>query len=317
MKRFDRPRFEALARLLRQHLAAGGESTLADAYELARRALGDGLGVLDMAVLLSRAVRSLPPGERPEPQRIESFLLECLSPFELAHRGAREAGNALRALGERREAHMREVAHALHDEAGQLLAAVHLALEELRPHLVAGGEPLLERATQLLVRTEDEIRRLARELRPLVLDDLGLVPALRQLAEGVAHRTGLQVSVAEGFRNRLPRAIELSLYRAAQEALSNVLRHAGARHVRLELEQAGDVIELRIRDDGRGFDTKRIGTGRRTHGLGLRGMQERAQALGGRLEVSSQPGNGSEIRMTLPLEGSHVQNGADPHPARG
>jgi signal transduction histidine kinase len=181
---------------------------------------------------------------------------------------------------------------------------------------VDGAEPLLARATQLLVCTEDEIRRLARELRPLVLDDLGLVPALRQLAEGVTHRTGIQVKVEEGFRSRLPRAIELSLYRSAQEALSNVMRHAGARHVRLELEQAEDRIELRIRDDGCGFDTKRIGTGRRTPGLGLRGMQERAQALGGRLEVSSQPGNGSEIRMTLPVEGSHVQNGADPHPAR-
>src|SRR5438128_986513 len=173
---------ERSVQTLRQHLEDGDEISLHEAYEFGREALAGGVGVMDMAMLLWRVARdqlreASAAGEERH-ARIENFLLECLSPFEMAHRGAREANEALRCLDERREDQARHIARELHDQAGQLLASVHLALGDLRPHLASGGETGLARIAGLLDAVEDEIRRISHELRPLVLDDLGLLPAL-------------------------------------------------------------------------------------------------------------------------------------------
>src|SRR5262249_21253082 len=125
------------AAALREHLAGGGEGVLRRAYELGREAMADGLGVLEMAVLLHRAqLAAGPPGRTlaDRTQRaaaMEEFFLECLSPFEMAHRGVWEANSALRRLNEMLEEVAKRIAHSLHDEAGQLLASVYVALEEL------------------------------------------------------------------------------------------------------------------------------------------------------------------------------------------
>src|SRR5207244_7478010 len=132
------------------------------AYEFGRTALAEGAGVLDMAVVLWRAALATrvptPGGAKALHHRLETFLLECLSPFEMAHRGTREANEALRYLDERREEQARRIAQELHDEAGQLLAAVHLALDRAARHTAPEGVEPLAQAVDMLRKAEDELR---------------------------------------------------------------------------------------------------------------------------------------------------------------
>ena len=294
------------AQVLRHHLETSNEGSLSQAYEFGRWALGRGLGVLDMAMLLSHAVmHSGLAGDGRAARPFESFVLECLSPFEMAHRGAREANEALRRLDERREAHVRTIARELHDETGQLIATLHLALELMRSHLDPGGSAQLDRAFGLLRRVEEEIRRLAHELRPTVLDDLGLAPALRFLGDGVSRRTGIAVTVEGATGGRLPPEVETALYRATQEALTNVVRHAGATRASVVVERGRDDIRCRIRDDGRGFDPAAVAARGGCRGIGLEGVRERVVQLGGTLEVRSGPGRGTELALRIPLEVRH------------
>src|SRR5437773_4835399 len=210
------------AQSLRRHLAKGDEHSLQDAYELGRAALAGGIGVMDLSLALWRAAlemtRSGVGRHDLFSPRVEGFLLECLSPFEMAQSGAREANAALRLIDERREEHMRTISRELHDQAGQMLAVVHLGLDGVRPHLNRGGVAPLARVEGLLQQVEEEIRRLSHELSPAILEDLGLVPALRVLGEGVARRCSLAIRVTGSTDGRLPRAVEAAVYRAVQEA---------------------------------------------------------------------------------------------------
>ena len=294
------------ARALRRHLEAGDEATLNEAYELGRSALAEGLGVLEMALVLARAGAFVcAPGDPGASGRLEAFLLECLSPFEMAHRGAREASEALRRMDERREQHLRAVARELHDQAGQLVATLHVALEGLRPRLVPGGGEHLERAFGLLRQVEDEIRRLAHELRPVILDDLGLMPALRLLGDGMARRWGVAVTIEGSTRGRLPPEVETALYRVAQEALANVGRHSRACGASVELERTDREVVCRIRDDGQGFEPAVVLARGRRRGIGLEGIRERITRLGGALEIRSRPARGTDLVMRIPLEVAH------------
>jgi signal transduction histidine kinase len=295
------------ARALSSLLSGGGEDALHSAYELGREALEAGLGVIDMAAIAqaacARAAAAGAAGPGPGASEAAMFLLECLSPFELAHRGAREANAALRRIQEVREEEVRRLAHEIHDQSGQMLAVVHLALNSVTPHLSSGGVSELERARARLRDVESQLRRISHELRPTMLDDLGLIPALRFLSEGVASRSGLNVRV-EGFLNeRLPPAGETAFYRVAQEALRNVVRHARASTVTLRVETADDAVSLRIRDDGVGFDSGAAAAAPSGPGLGLIGMRERIAALNGCFELRSAPGSGTELCVALPAGG--------------
>jgi signal transduction histidine kinase len=296
------------ARLLNRHLESGDERTLLAAYELGREALAEGVGILDLALPLWRAARTALHARDEDggrfTQRLESFVMECLSPFEMAHRGAREANEALRRSDERREEQARRIARELHDEAGQLLAAVHLALERARRHVAPAGREAMTEAVDLLGRAGDELRRLAHELRPVVLDDLGLMPALRFLGEGVAQRSGVAVGVT-GSEERLPAAVETAIYRAAQEALNNVSRHARASRASIEVLSTEREVLCRIQDDGCGFNPERVLARGAGSGLGLNGLRERVAGVGGTLEISSQPGRGTELVIRIPLEVCH------------
>src|SRR5207245_1571789 len=202
----------------------------------------------------------------------EAFLLECLSPFEMAHRGAREANEALRHLDARREEQARSIARELHDEAAQLLAAAQPSLEALRPHLAPGGLPHLGRAIEVLEKAGEELRRIAHELRPSVLDDFGLMPALRQLAEGVGQRAGLVIQVMGTLDERLPPRVETALYRVAQEGLNNIVRHARASHATVEVARTPAEVVCSIRDDGRGYDPAAPPERPEARGFGLEGI---------------------------------------------
>lgn len=209
---------------------------------------------------------------------------------------------ALRRLNETLEQESRRIAHALHDQAGQLLAAVDIALDEFAHELPPSAQPHLQEVKGLLDQIETQLRHLSHELRPTILDDLGLVPALEFLAEGVSARTGLAVTVDGPTTGRLPLAIETALYRTVQEALTNVTKHAQAKCVSVQIMREDRRLRCTIRDDGIGFDVSAVLARKGERGLGLIGIRERLDALGGRLRITSAPGQGTELAITIPLE---------------
>jgi two-component system NarL family sensor kinase len=278
--------------VLHRYLARGEELALLDAYELGRNALNDGLGVLQMAAIHTRAIATTltgPAAHTPEVQlAAETFFVEALSPFEMAHRAYRDSNTMLRRLNDVLEGQAKRIAYALHNEAGQLLASVHFAL--------AAGN--MDAVRELLVEMETRLRSLSHELRPPVLDDLGLAAALDLLADTVSKRWGVPVAVQVKTETRLPASIENTLYRIVQEALINVGKHADATSAKVFLRQRDQMIACSIRDDGVGFDMSD------THrpGLGLTEIRERVAALGGAVRLQRNGDRETELRIVIPLE---------------
>lgn len=206
-----------------------------------------------------------------------------------------------RQLNERLEEEVRRIAHAIHDEGGQLLGSLHLALEEFARGLPRGANARLAPVRKLLFEIEQQLRHLSHELRPTILDDLGLLPALEFLADRVSKRSGLVITVQGELGDPLPPATATGLYRSVQEALTNVMRHAQATHVHVEVLQDDGVIKCTTRDDGVGFDVPAVLSRRGDRGLGLIGIRERVAALGGTLTIRSAPGQGTELLITIPV----------------
>jgi two-component system sensor histidine kinase UhpB len=288
------------------YLDGGGEAALERAYQLGRKALDEGLGILDVTAMyhqiLARLVRSKRSADQKAAavEKSASFFVESLSPFEMVHRGYQEAQRSLLRMNEMMELEAKRIAHALHDESGQLLVALRIDLNQLERDL---SPPLRKRLRPVLRRLdeiEEQLRRLSHELRPTILDDLGLCPALAFLAEGVAQRTGLEIRVEGSTKGRLPVPVETALYRVVQEALTNVMRHAKARRVTIALAPEGKVLRCLIEDDGVGFDPSRVPAS--GNGLGLRGIDERLKALGGSLEIRSSPSQGTRLRVEVPVK---------------
>jgi signal transduction histidine kinase len=207
---------------------------------------------------------------------------------------------ALQRLNETLEEHARRIAHALHDDAGQLIVSALIVLDDLRDDLPPPAGDRVQKVAELLRRLEERIRHLARELRPTILDDLGLRPALEFLAGGFAGRAGLDVHVDVPVPERLPPVIETAVYRVVQEALTNVVRHAAATYVVVSVRREGDQLHCRIRDNGTGFDVAAV-LSAPARGLGLLGICERVAASGGGLRISSAPGEGTELVATIPV----------------
>jgi signal transduction histidine kinase len=288
---------------LRKYLDDPSEAQRSKAYELGRHGLADGLGVLDIAAAhygaLQRALSTHARRAIPEAviRAANEFFTECLSPFEMSHRGAREGARAWQRLNEALENEAKRIAHALHDEAGQLLASVHFAIAEMADELPPQSRARLQEVKALLNRIEAELRSLSHELRPIVLDRLGLLPALQFLAESVTRRAGIPITVKGGEPGRLPPVVEITLYRIVQEALNNVLKHARASSASIELEVGPKRVSCTIRDNGVGFAAERI---QHSDGLGLAGIRERLNALGGSLHFASRPKRGTELRAEVP-----------------
>ena len=298
--------------LLREYADGGGETALGKAYELGRRALAEQLSLVEMASLHHQAVLAVVRGAETEKRREEllrasaEFLAECLSPYEMAHRGFQDAVKALRQLNETLEEEIKRIAYSVHDEAGQLLVAVHLALAEVTPELPEPQQVRIERIKELLNQVEKHLRRYSHELRPTILDDLGWIPAVRFLAEGISKRAGLPIHIDAETSGRLPGPIETTLYRIVQEALTNVAKHANATNVWIRARRENLMINCSIRDNGGGFDSSRTSGTPGGRGLGLIAMQERVSAIGGTLRIQSSKGNGTELSIRIPLEGEHA-----------
>jgi signal transduction histidine kinase len=222
---------------------------------------------------------------------------------------ARRNEEMLRALTHRvvqvQEAERGRVALELHDNITQLLCAIVARWATLANKLPARekasrGEVM--KLSEMLGRTVEEVQRIARNLRPSILDELGLVPALRATCAEFAHRTGVSLRLAcKPLTARLPAEGELALYRILQKALENVEKHARARHVTVSLRQRA-FVQLTINDDGVGFDpehheARRKGKG----GLGLLSMRERATYVGGVFKIKSVRGTGTVIEVLIPL----------------
>lgn len=193
------------------------------------------------------------------------------------------------------------VARELHDGISQLLVGVRFALDTARRRLASGdarAAETLDRGMESLGTAIQEVRRISRDLRPGVLDDLGLGPAIKQLAEELGARSDITVNFSTvPFRNRLDEVAKTALYRVAQEALMNVERHSGARNVTIEVRGTRRGAMLRIADDGCGLPQPRRGE---RQGLGLRNMQERIEQLDGTLRILSSPA-GTMIEAIVPL----------------
>ena len=206
-----------------------------------------------------------------------------------------------RRLLEVQEEERRHLARELHDEFGQLLATITLHVHTARHLAAESAHSTLDECMGLLQRAGEQVRSLALELRPAMLESAGLDVTLRWLAERHQQRTGVAAAVV-GHVNSVPGPMAIACFRVTQEALTNVARHARAQRVWIDLRRTDRVVELVIRDDGVGFDVAEVLQEAPARGqLGLFGMRERAQILGGSLDFDSQPGKGTRIRLSLPL----------------
>jgi PAS domain S-box-containing protein len=206
---------------------------------------------------------------------------------------------------EAQESERLRVARELHDGVNQVIASVKMRLRKVESHvgtLNPAAREILERCDNLLVQALEENRRIAHNLRPSDLDELGLAAACRNFCKEIQARTNLTVKCnIAPLGQRLPPAVELNLFRIVQESLTNIEKHAQARKVQLRLSFRGDSVVLKIRDDGRGFVPQRSKARRgKGHGIGLTNMRERALSLGGACEVLSTPENGTTISVRIP-----------------
>lgn len=200
------------------------------------------------------------------------------------------------------EEERRRIARELHDDTAQVLFAQLLAVGALKEQADPATRAVGEQLESMTVDAIEGVRRLALELRPPALDDLGLEEAVGSLANRFTEATGIPVHYqARGFRTRISPDAELVLYRVAQEALANARKHAQPSTVTIQLERPGDVAIIMITDDGRGFSqTSQTGAMVRTSGLGLFGMHERVSLVGGTLVITSGPSMGTTIRASVP-----------------
>jgi signal transduction histidine kinase len=232
----------------------------------------------------------------------EIFAARAAVAVDLSQRVARDT---VRRVIEAQELERRRLARELHDETGQALTSILLGLKAIRS--AATDEDAARAETdvrELVVQALQDVRRLAVELRPSALDDFGLVAALERLATTFAERSGIPAAVESTLsEQRLPPELETVLYRLVQEALTNVVKHAGAERVSILVTQSDGGVRAVVEDDGQGFSPGEV----RVDALGLVGMRERLALLGGTLSVESEPGAGTAVVADIPL--TAVDNG--------
>ena len=224
----------------------------------------------------------------------EIFAARAAVAVDLSQRVARDT---LRRVLDAQELERRRLALELHDETGQALTSILLGLTAVRDAPDAEAARAAEAdLRELVVSALQNVRSLAVELRPSTLDDFGLVPALERLGSNLAERSGLDVSVDVSLPDRLAPDAETTLYRFVQEALTNVVKHADAKHVHVVLSRREGGVNALVEDDGKGFEPRHA----RSDGLGLVGMRERLALLGGTLAIESKPGGGTSLLAFVP-----------------
>jgi signal transduction histidine kinase len=224
----------------------------------------------------------------------ETFANRASVAIDLSQRVERDA---MRRTVAAQEVERRRLARELHDETGQALTSILLGLGSLEDSLEDDtARAAVKNVRDLVVSTLQSVRQLAVELRPKVLDDFGLVPALERLTETLVEQSDLEIEFLSRIDDRLPEEVETALYRIVQEALTNVVKHANARQVSIVLARNDRVVTALIEDDGRGFDPAATREG----GFGLEGMRERVALLGGTLKVESRKNAGTTLKVEVP-----------------
>lgn len=210
------------------------------------------------------------------------------------------------------EAERRRIARDLHDEVGQTLTSLLIGFRTITD--AESLEAARTRSLELRETTStllDDIKRLARGLRPSVLDDLGLVPALERLTLDISRVHDVEVSLETSglTANRLPEVVEVTVYRIVQESLNNTVKHAQARTARVSVTRTGNELVVTVQDDGHGFAAQPTQKLMADGHLGLAGMRERAALLGGSLNIESKPDAGTLVRACLPItkDNSHLR----------
>jgi two-component system sensor histidine kinase UhpB len=252
---------------------------------------------------LMRRVDPLRPGRRLSVGGPESEVTELTRAFnDMLDRLEDERRDSARRALAAQEAERRRVATELHDEVGQTLTAVMLELDRMARAAPAEMQQELAYARETAAASLEDVRRIARRLRPEALDDLGLVSALINLCERIEQATGVTVERRlDRSLQKLSGEAELVIYRIAQESITNAVRHSGATRIELALESNGSGVRLCIADDGEGFDAARQGG----EG-GIRGMRERALLIGARLDIGAAPAGGTRVVLHVDAEGSGV-----------
>lgn len=203
-----------------------------------------------------------------------------------------------------REDERRRIARELHDETAQLLTALRLSLERLSLISPAASRAEIQKTIDLCQQAEDAVDKLIHDLRPALIDELGLVEAIKSQAEVRLGDAGIALNFeVKGIERRLPDDSEVALYRVVQEGVNNIVKHAGAGNVEIQLTFTRDELVASIEDDGCGFD---VGS-TKTCGLGLSGMKERIGLIGGSLSIASAPGIGTRLKVTAPLAAERVK----------
>jgi signal transduction histidine kinase len=199
------------------------------------------------------------------------------------------------------------ISRELHDQIAQTLTGINIQLATLKAEAmvnVKGLQKKITRTQRMVEKSVDIVHRFARELRPTVLDDLGLIPALHSYMKGFTRRTGIHIHFRTFSSSRIEQLNNTTrtvFYRVAQEALTNVARHAHASRVEVNFEKHPNAICLKIKDDGKSFQAQRVMHSKRNTRLGLIGMRERLEMVGGSFSVESAPGKGTTVRAQIPL----------------
>jgi two-component system sensor histidine kinase UhpB len=254
------------------------------------------LGPLHRLTTMMKVIDPLAPGQRIEVVAHAEEVAELTDAFNsmLDRLEGERRDSARRALSAQ-EGERRRIARELHEEIGQVLTGMVLRSETLARRAPSDLRPGIEELREAARRGAEDVRQIARRLRPEALDELGLQSALLALCTAVSESAGLEI------RRDLERDLmlnpeqELVIYRVAQESITNVVRHAGARRVDVSLRRHGDDVVLAITDDGIG-----VGATADRNANGIRGMRERALLVGAELTIAAQPGGGTSVRLVLP-----------------
>jgi PAS domain S-box-containing protein len=240
-------------------------------------------------------------------RRFYTVILRDITARIAAEDALRRSKDELQALGAAahmtREQEKSRISRELHDELGQLLTMLQMDVAWCKEKLPYGNDALearLERMEGLLKSTIAATRRIAADLRPLMLDDLGLVPSLEWLVENFTQRTGIACRLAVAEHDvALPKAHATAVFRIVQESLTNIAKHAHASHAEIAIASRGDGLVVRVTDDGVGFSTA---APRKPNSFGLFGLRERASLMGGEATIRSTPGEGTTVEVTVPRE---------------
>jgi PAS domain S-box-containing protein len=206
-----------------------------------------------------------------------------------------------------RDQEAKRIASILHDESGQLLAMVHISLDDLAKGLAEGDHHRVRRIQSLLDEVEDHLHDISYELHPPMLDHLGLISSLKHLADQVSKRSGIDITIDSRLQYRPAAPLEVAIYRVVQEGFNNIVKHANAHTVQVRISEDADSVKCSIQDDGIGFDPRRVFAeqARTAIGLGIPGIRERIEALGGDFQILTAPKQGTTLLVSIPRESSH------------